>query len=54
MAKPKKDEPKKDEPHPIDRKIRNLGKAAKAGDEETVNAEADELPKDKDGNYIIP
>jgi hypothetical protein len=50
MARPKKD----GHEHPVDRKIRNLGKAARAGDEETVNAEADELPKDEDGNYIIP
>ena len=46
--------PKKDEQHPIDRKTASLGKAAKAGDEETVNAEADQLPKDNQGNYIIP
>jgi hypothetical protein len=46
--------PKKDEQHPIDRKIANMGKAALKGDDKTVNAEADELPKDKDGNYKIP
>jgi hypothetical protein len=46
--------PKKDKQHPIGRKTASLGKAAKAGDEETVNAEADELPKDDQGNYIIP
>ena len=46
MAKPKKD--------PILDKAAKMGKAAKAGDEKTVNAEADELPKDNQGNYIIP
>jgi hypothetical protein len=48
VTKPKKDE------HPIDRKIANMGKAALKGDEKTVEAEADELPRDKDGNYKIP
>ena len=46
MAKGKKD--------PVADKAARLGKAAAKGDEETVNKEADELPKDKDGNYIIP
>lgn len=39
---------------PMIEKAAKLGKAAAAGDEKTVNKEADELPKDKDGNYIIP
>lgn len=38
---------------PILRKAINMGQAAKAGDEETVEAEADELPKDENGQYKI-
>ena len=45
---------KDDNQHPIDRKIANMGKAAREGDEDTVAAEADELPKDDNGHYIIP
>jgi hypothetical protein len=44
---------KKDEQHPIDAKIANMGRAASSGDEDTVNAEADELPKNPDGTYKI-
>lgn len=39
--------------HPIDRKIANMGKAASEDDDETVAAEADELPKDGSGRYVI-
>jgi hypothetical protein len=30
-----------------------MGKAALSGDEDTVNGEADELPKNPDGTYKI-
>jgi hypothetical protein len=43
----------KDKQHPVDRKIANMGNAANEGDEDTVAAEADELPKNKDGTYKI-
>ena len=46
MTKPTKD--------PILDKAAKMGKAALKGDDKTVNAEADELPKDDQGNYIIP
>jgi hypothetical protein len=42
-----------DEQHPIAAKIANMGKAALNDDEDTVNAEADELPKNPDGTYKI-
>ncbi len=45
---------KKNGKDPIVDKAAKLGKAAAKGDEKTVNKEADELPKDKDGNYKIP
>ena len=44
---------KGDEGHPIDAKITNMGKAALSGNENTVNAEADELPKNPDGTYKV-
>jgi hypothetical protein len=43
---PRVTKPKKDEQHPIDRKIANLGKGALEGDQDAVDAEADELPRD--------
>jgi hypothetical protein len=39
--------------HPIAAKIANMGRAADEGDEDTVNAEADELPKDDNGIYKV-